>query len=510
MNQTLRFTFVIFSLFFTISLQAQALQEVFQYNSPFGQQGDFFGGAVSISGRTVLVTAILDDLDANNENPVQDAGSVYIFEKNDADEWGLVQKITSEDREPEARFGTQVIVQGNKAIVSAFLADTDANNENPVVNAGAVYYYEKQASGEWVQQQKLVAADRSQNDNFGVSVAMDGATLAVGAYRASTNANGDNFLTEAGAVYLFEQNEDGIWAQTQKVTASDREANAWFGFRIALEGNTLLAGAPREDKDEVGLNGLSNAGAVYEFLKNDDGIWEEGQKITLPSRSFSDEFGSFVELQNNSAIISDLNLNRVFHVRRINANWEFQETFYTNNSGNTANIKNTAIAGNFVIVGDDLSDGAGTELEDAGAAYLYNRTIDGQYILNQKLEADDQDLFFGFGSDVDMNDEAVVVTAQGNNALYIFENLPTNVEASTFDHTVRIFPNPTNGPLQVDFGQAYSGTLQIFSVDGKQVYQLPFRQQAKLSLNLDLPKGAYSLYIQTKDGQSGHTKLVIR
>src|SRR5690606_25841069 len=81
-------------------------------------------------------------------------------------------------------------------------------------------------------------------DIFGTSVALDGDTLAVGAYgenSAATGVNGDpvddcggaglNCATGSGAVYVFRRTSTG-WVQEAYIKASNADAGDLFGYSI--------------------------------------------------------------------------------------------------------------------------------------------------------------------------------------------------------------------------------------------------------------------------------------
>ncbi len=82
-------------------------------------------------------------------------------------------------------------------------------------------------------EQKLVAADGAADEFFGVSVAVDGDTAVSGV----TGANADT-----GVVYVFTRVGDS-WVQTAKLTASDGVAGDHLGVSVAIEGDTIVAGA---------------------------------------------------------------------------------------------------------------------------------------------------------------------------------------------------------------------------------------------------------------------------
>jgi hypothetical protein len=83
---------------------------------------------------------------------------------------------------------------------------------------------------------KLTASDATENDNFGSSVAISGDTVVVGAYK-------DNHAgTGSGSAYIFTLS-GGVWTQQSKLTASDAAANEHFGVSVAISGDTVVVGA---------------------------------------------------------------------------------------------------------------------------------------------------------------------------------------------------------------------------------------------------------------------------
>ena len=70
----------------------------------------------------------------------------------------------------------------------------------------------RRLSGDYAQLTKLVASDAAAYDEFGRSVAIDGDTVVVGAYKAGTG----------GAVYIFRTSDGGnTYEEVEKLTAAD-------------------------------------------------------------------------------------------------------------------------------------------------------------------------------------------------------------------------------------------------------------------------------------------------
>ena len=140
--------------------------------------------------------------------------------------------------------------------------------DNSSNRSGAAYVFVR-SDGTWSQQAYLKASNTGAGDVFGRSLALDGDTLVVG---ASSEDGGTllNNLPESGAAYVFVRS-GGIWSQENYVKALDTESADGFGVSVALDGGTLLVGAWGEDSNATGVNGnqfdnsASFSGAAYLF-----------------------------------------------------------------------------------------------------------------------------------------------------------------------------------------------------------------------------------------------------
>jgi hypothetical protein len=265
--------------------------------------GDF-GGSVAISGNYAIVGSKDHALDVNGSNSMSQAGAAYLFERNGSGTWVQVQKLQAADRTINDQFGIRVAISGNYAIVSSIYEDEDANGGNTVDQAGSVYIFERAGNGTWSQVQKIVAADRATLDWFGTSLAISNDKLVVGVSQEREDANGNNTIVGAGSAYFFERNGAGIWNQVYKVVASDRDVNDQFGASVAISNNKAVIGAYSEDEDQNGNNTLAGAGSAYIFERNGVGAWSEVQKITASDRGISDEFGVAVALDGDHCLLT--------------------------------------------------------------------------------------------------------------------------------------------------------------------------------------------------------------
>ena len=140
--------------------------------------------------------------------------------------------------------------------------DDDGGNDS-----GAVYVFEPDAMGAWVQIAKLTASDAGPDDQLGYSVSASGDTVLVGAW------GDDDGGSDAGAAYVFGPDAMGDLVQVVKLTASDAGLDDRFGRAVALSGDRALIGADGDDDEG------SNAGAAYTFARDAMGAWGSQSKL---------------------------------------------------------------------------------------------------------------------------------------------------------------------------------------------------------------------------------------
>ncbi len=145
-----------------------------------------------------------------------------------------------------------------------------------------------------VQLVKLAAMGGASGDLLGSSVAISGDTAAAGAYGASVSGN-----FGAGAVYIFVKPAAG-WAaatQTAELTASSPGQGANLGTSVAIDGGTVVAGAP----------GAGSAGTAYVFSEPAGG-WAsqpaetEAARLTAPDAASGDELGTSVAISGGTVV----------------------------------------------------------------------------------------------------------------------------------------------------------------------------------------------------------------
>lgn len=204
-------------------------------------------------------------------------GQVYFFTKSDDGTWSEEILTVSEDAGTQVcQFGYAVSLSGTTAVVGSLQRISDgvpACTVDVVSLVPHVYIFEKTGSS-WSQTAAVAASDSGVNshDYFGFDVAMKGDTMVVGAPRNSTG------FVYKGQAYWYRKN-NGTWTEQGVLTASDPSTSAFFGAAVAISDDEekIFVGAPGDD---------SRTGAVYVF---ENGV--EVTKLTAPDGQERQAFG---------------------------------------------------------------------------------------------------------------------------------------------------------------------------------------------------------------------------
>lgn len=272
---------VLFTLCWTAaSTRASILAQVAKLLASDGEEGDLFGYSVSISGDTVIVGALGDSDNGNT------SGSAYVFVRDKTGVWTQQAKLLPSDGKHGNEFGISVAISGDTAIAGEFL-----DNEKGM-NSGAAYIFTRDPLGVWSQQTKLMASDEAAGDTFGISVSISGDITIIGA-----SGNSDHGL-HAGAAYIFVRDDTGVWKQQAKLFTTDGDGgNDSFGRSVSISGRTAIIGQGGNDD-----NGL-DAGAAYIFADDDAGVWTQQAKLVAPDANAKDWFGLMVAISGDTAIV---------------------------------------------------------------------------------------------------------------------------------------------------------------------------------------------------------------
>jgi len=208
---------------------------------------DLFGRSVAMNsdGTKAIVGA------SGNDGVGGEAA--YIFTYNGSS-WVQQQILVASDGAEDDKFGFDVAMNssGTKVIVGAHL-----NHAGSLSDAGAAYIYTYNGSS-WDTGTKIVAPDKEAADRFGFSVGMssDGTRVIVGAYLEHAGV-----LIDTGSAYIYTY-DGSNWDTGTKISApvGDRTANDQFGTSVAMnsDGKKVIVGGQLADPQSLSSAGFAH------------------------------------------------------------------------------------------------------------------------------------------------------------------------------------------------------------------------------------------------------------
>ncbi|MBL7046230.1 MAG: right-handed parallel beta-helix repeat-containing protein [Candidatus Marinimicrobia bacterium] len=425
---------------------------------------DEFGYSVSISDSFAIVGSHNDDADGQN------FGSAYIFvtSEDGTNTWSEQVKLIASDASVDDYFGVSVSISDDYAIVGS------AYDDDAGTSSGSAYLFYKNdgGAGSWGEQSKLTASDAALGDYFGFSVSISGEYAIVGA------VGDDDVADHAGAAYVFFW--DGTnWTQQAKLTASDGEAQDWFGHSVSLSGDHAIIGAHQEDDSG------DNAGAAYIFQR-DGTNWTQQTKLLASDGDIGDNFGASVSISGHYVIVGagyDGDAGALsgsayvfFKDEGGTDSWGEQTKLVASNAtGSDYFGLSVSIAGNYAIVGAQSGNGG---LEMSGSAYLFCR-IGNSWFEKSLLTANDADSGDLFGKSVSISSSGALVGATKNDdtgtnsgSAYVFSPTSATVISVPGDYsTIQLAINAAaDFPIDVDTIVVQPGTyVENLDFAGKNV-----------------------------------------
>ncbi len=317
-------------------------------------------------------------------------------------------ELLASDKTTGNRFGTSIAISGD-TILSGTPDFSFAGTSQ-----GAVYVFvQDSATGVWQEKQKLVASDAAAGDFFGSSVALFGDTAFISARESKTQGS------LSGAVYVFTRDANGQWQQQQKLTSSDGAAGRLFGASLTLTQNFAVIGAPG--------NASNLVGGAYVFAPDQNGQWQETQKLVASDSAASDKFGCSVATRDTSILLIGACANNTkgtaagaayLFVQDNNGNWKERQKL-TAADGGAGQAFGSAVSfiGNTVFVGATSATGLSNNI--SGAVYQFIANADPPAIPTQwripvkGLIADDGANGDQFGSTLTATTDRLFIGAPG-------------------------------------------------------------------------------------------------
>ena len=260
---------------------------------------------------------------------------------------------------------------------------------------------------------ELTASDGKAGDEFGISVAVCGNTVVVGASEFNSSTFG------AAYVYVKGSQSWGNMTQTAKLTPSDGLAGSVFGSSVACFGDTVVVGAPHH-----------NGGEAYVFVESPTG-WSdmtETARLTASDEGTYDDFGYSVSIDGKTIVVGApqatgqfVSQGKSYVFEKPNSGWRTTSSFTAELTAPDAQFDSglgacVSISGNTLVAG--APNGGGTT-----AAYVFVKPADGWKTTsdsNAELTASDGTNGSAFGYSVSISGNTIAVGAYQVGEAYIF------------------------------------------------------------------------------------------
>lgn len=417
-------------------------------NAADADAGDEFGGAVAVSGDTVVVGAVGQD-NSNSNAILNREGAAYVFVREEL-AWSQQSFLKASNAQRDDEFGRAVAISGDTIVVGAIGESSDligGPNDNSSPRSGAAYVYVRDGTI-WSQQAFLKPDNGEENDLFGSSVAVFGDTLVVGAVEedSATVGGGNNDALESGAAYVFVR-EETTWTQQAFLKASNADADDRFGASVAISADTIVVGAMNEDSSLTGGasdNDAEDSGAAYVFVRTGT-TWDQEAFLKADNARRDDLFGTSVAISEDTIVIgapqegtsslgSRTNSGGAYIFVRNGTVWSQEALLKADVEGNADQLgQAVAISGDRVVAGTAFEDSSATggptnnSETNSGAAYVFERN-DSIWSQIEFLKADNAERSDGFGLSVGIFENIIIVGAEREDsageaagAAYIFE-----------------------------------------------------------------------------------------
>jgi len=263
-------------------------------------------------------------------------------------------------------------------------------------DVGAVYVFARSGTA-WLQQALITAGDGSGGEAFGGSVAIDGDTLVVGSPRD------DDLGSNSGSAYVFVRTGTA-WDQQGKLTDPDGSEQELFGNTVDIATDTVLVGATHD----------GDVGSVAVFVRSGS-VWSHQAELQPSGLQDNDCFGCAVSLFENTALVGAYGANsyegEAYVFVRSGSAW-IQQARLLASDGHDDDLfgVSVSLSGDRALVGADRYSGIYVL---AGAVYEFTR-VDDAWTEQALITKDDTAWGDFFGCSVSLEGNTAVVGAWGD------------------------------------------------------------------------------------------------
>jgi hypothetical protein len=327
---------------------------LFLLPNPSPQGFENFGYSVAVSGTRIVVGANQDDTGAT------DAGIAYVYDLSGSMPTVPVATLNNPGPASSDYFGFSVAISGTRVVVGAYSDDTGATN------AGSAYVYDLSSGTPTVPIATLNDPSPAVQDYFGISVAISGTRVVVGAIGY------DMVVTDVGRAYVYDLSSD---TPTVPVTTLNNPASSLgdlFGISVAISSTRVVVGAYES------YLGAGEVGRAYVYDLSSGAPTMPVATLNNPSPEALDHFGRSVSISGTRIVVGAYRDNTgaseagSAYVYDMSSGTPNVPVATVNNPSPAADDYfgySVAISGSQVVVG---AYGDDTGAAGAGRAYIYD------------------------------------------------------------------------------------------------------------------------------------------
>jgi len=380
-------------------------------------------------------------------------GAVYVYGRDGSASWSLRDTLVASDAEPGDYFGRSLAVEGATMFVGATVKDE---------STGAVFRFERGADGTWTEVDRFRPDDLAQGESFGRMADMAGDVAIFAAWGHDEGR---------GGVWVYERDAAGDWNRAALLKASDGRPQDFFGYAIATDGERIAIGVPLRDRrpapagdegeGESDDDAEADVGAVYIFERDVAGTWQEAGMVEIPWLAANALFGWSVALAGDDVLASAPGesgfTGTVYRLSEADdGSWSVSRALQAYDGGPGGWF------GSSVTVARDGSVWVGSQNAEGGRGATYILTSDGSGGVSgvSKLDAEAIEGNDGVGTFLTVSDDVAVVTAGGADyglgAVHVFAERGGRWahQAKLFSETTSDYEAVTGGKVDCDEGEA--------------------------------------------------------
>lgn len=376
------------------SLASSTFVRVAKLTASDGAGPNAFGIDVAMSGNTAII---------GSENP---SGSAlekypYVFDRGVGPSiWLEVDKLTTYNPGPQF---ASVALSGDTAVIATAPED-------------AQVFERDLGSGLWLETAVL-------DTGFGpadiVTVAMSGDSVVIG--RQFVDLDG---VVHAGVAFIFERDpESGLWGEGIQLVPSEAGEGYRFGNAVGISGDTAVVSAHKANSGGIERGALF----VFERDAGGPGLWGEVAKLTASDAMDDHRLGGNMVISGDTIVTNSNRTIEAVYVfeRTLEAGGQWTEVSRLTASDSPNNSyfgSSVGLTAGRIVVGDSFQESF------TGAAYVFERTSEGDWVEVGKLTLPTGVPEDRFGIEVAIEGETIMIGAPQNfinggipGAVYVFE-----------------------------------------------------------------------------------------